>query len=72
MTSPVMAGDGLIGFFQVELLKKPTQLHAHRAVDDNTESARAIVLTNESDGAVEIRVGHSWHGDEELITERIL
>ena len=61
-----------VGGGKVELLEKAGQIHIQRPVDDNAERAIGVVLTNQGNGAIEIGIGHSWHGDQQMIAEGAL
>ena len=67
-----MAGNRGVRLRQIQLFEQATQFDVQGPIDNDAQCAFCIVFTHERHSRGKIGIGHSRHGDQELIAERIL
>jgi hypothetical protein len=56
-----------IRVLDLELFEKLAQFEGGRSIDDDAHRTLVIMFANERDRGSEIRIGHAWHGNEQLV-----
>lgn len=64
-----LSGNVRVGNADVELFKQFPHRHAQRAVDGDTKCAEFVMLADQADRMVKVRVAHIGHGDQQMVTQ---